>query len=241
VAAAESTITLTAPPLAPTPTGSTTSTRSAAAFVVCIDPGHQTHNDEKLEPIGPGSKTESARATGGFTGVATGLPEYEIDLELGARLKKRLVAQGVHVVMTRTANDVQLSNAERAKIANRAHADLFVRIHCSASTVATDSGLSVLFPAKNRWTASIASSSQAAARFIESSAVHASGARNRGAHSQAGVVGFNWSKVPAVMVQAGFLSNPIEDKLLATPSYQDHLATGLADGILAYLRQKAKK
>ena len=240
VVASESTVTLMAAPLAGTYAGKNASTsQSAPAFVVCIDPGHQTHNDQKLEPIGPGSKTESPRATGGFTGVSTGLPEYEVALQLGLRLKKRLVAQGVHVVMTRTTNDVQLSNVQRARIANKAQADLFIRIHCAASTIATDSGVRVLFPAKNHWTAGIVADSESAAKSVESAAVHSSGARDRGVRNQSGVVGFNWSKRPAIMVEAGYLSNPIEDKLLGSPGYEDRLAKGLADGVLSYLQRKA--
>ena len=242
IAASESTVTLTAPPLAATPAGrDATATQSPDAFVVCIDPGHQAHNDEKLEPIGPGSKTQRPRATGGATGVATGLPEYEIALQLSMNLKKRLQTDGVHVVLTRTTNDVRLSNAARARIANKVHADLFVRIHCGASTIVTDAGCRTLYPARNRWTATIVSRSRTAAKDIETAAVHATGARNRGAHHASGVVGFNWSKVPVVMVEAGYLSNPIEDRLLASPAYQDRLAGGLADGVLSYLRSKGSQ
>ena len=239
IAAAESTVTLTAPPPAGAPASkNTTAPLSSATFVVCIDPGHQTHSDQKLESVGPGAKKQTPRSTGGATGVATGLPEYEIALELSVRLKKRLEAQGVRIVMTRTANDVQLSNAERAQIANKAHADLFIRIHCGASTIATESGCRTLFPAKNRWTAAIVSESKAAATAIQTAAVRASGARDGGARPRGNVVGFNWSKVPSVMIETGYLSNPIEDRLLASPTYQDRLATGLAEGVLNYLRRR---
>jgi len=50
--------------------------------------------------------------------------------------------------------------------------------------------------------------------------------------------GFNWSTVPTVLVECGFLSNPVEDRLLASPHYQDKLATGIADGVMAYLEQE---
>ena len=207
----------------------------APKYVVCIDPGHQAHTDVKLEPVGPGSKTEKPRATGGTTGVATGIPEYEIALQLSMNLKKRLEAAGVKVVMTRTTNDVSLPNSVRANIANKAKADLFIRIHTGISTEPDDSGIATLYPSKNKWTAGIVSPSRAAAAAIELAMCRSTGAKDRGAQRQPGVAGFNWSTVPSVLVEAGFLSNPLEDRLMASPKYQDKVAQGATDGVLAYL------
>jgi N-acetylmuramoyl-L-alanine amidase len=206
-----------------------------AQYVICIDPGHQTHNDPKIEPIGPGSKISTPRATGGTTGIGTGVPEYEIDLEMSLRLKQALEARGVKVVMTRTRNDIRLSNAGRAGISNRAHADLFIRVHCGASTLATDTGCSTSFPASNRWTSKVVKSSKEAALAIQASIVRATGAADRGANQRGGIVGFNWSKAPSVMIEPGFLSNGREDSLLSNPDYQDKVARGVAEGILTYL------
>ena len=239
VASGDSTVTLVAPPLKPASASIEATSKAPASLVVCIDPGHQAHNDQKLEPIGPGSKTMRPRATGGGTGVATGVPEYELALQISVNLKRRLESQGVRVVLTRSTNDVDVSNAERARKANAAHASLFIRIHCGGSTVATDAGMRTLYPASNVWTAPIVARSRAAARLIEGAACRTSHARMLGAHSCKGVIGFNWSKVPAVMVEAGYLSNPIEDRLLASPAYQDRLVGGITDGVLAFLHSQA--
>jgi N-acetylmuramoyl-L-alanine amidase len=237
VASADSTVTLTVPPLAAHPSSGAVLPAGSrkTKFVVCIDPGHQAHTDAKLEPVGPGSKTEKPRATGGATGVATGVPEYEIALQLSVNLKRRLEAAGVKVVMTRTTNDVTLPNSARAKIANDAHADLFVRIHGGVSTNQLDSGVSTVYPAANRWTRGIVTPSRSAAKVIERSVCQATSATDRGAKTEAGLAGFNWSAVPSVLVEAGYLSNPVEDKLLASPSYQDRFAQGVCDGVMAYL------
>ncbi len=238
VAAAESTVTISAPALrgvAASAGADSSSSVGAPRLVVCIDPGHQAHSDSKLEPLGPGSKTQRPRATGGVTGVSTGIPEFETDLQLAVNLKKRLEAAGVKVVMTRTTNDVSLSNAMRARIANRAHADLFVRIHGAASPNPADSGVTTIYSAKNRWTTKYTRQSIAAAKDIETWVCTESGAANRGAHPQSGLVGSNWAREPSVIVETGFLSNPVEDKLLSSANYQDRLARGLASGILMYL------
>lgn len=51
------------------------------------------------------------------------------------------------------------------------------------------------------------------------------------------MTGFNWSKVPVVLVEMGFMSNPTEDKLLNDDSYQNKLAQGLSDGIMKALNK----
>ncbi len=202
---------------------------------MCIDPGHQAHSDSKLEPIGPGSKSEKPRATGGATGVVTAVPEHEIALQVSMNLKKRLEDAGFKVVMTRTTNDVRLSNAQRASIANRAKADLFIRIHCGVSTNATDSGVSTYYPVKNHWTERIVRPSRSAAKRIDAALSSVTGSTPRGPLTRAGIAGFNWSKVPSVFVEVGYLSNPVEDKLLSSPNHQDKVADGLARGIVAFV------
>jgi N-acetylmuramoyl-L-alanine amidase len=52
------------------------------------------------------------------------------------------------------------------------------------------------------------------------------------------LVGFNYSKVPSVFVEMGLMSNAAEDRKLATAAYQDKLAVGMANGIVAYLNGK---
>lgn len=213
---------------------------SARRFVVCIDPGHQAHADTGLEPIGPGSAEQKPRVTGGGTGVSTGVAEYEIALQLAMNLQDRLEGQGVQVVMTRTTNDVDVSNAERALIANKAGADLFVRIHADGSTDPAACGVSTMYPATNPWTRPIYDRSKRAARIVQASTVHATGAADDGAIERADLAGFNWSKVPSVLVEAGYLSNSVEDRLLSSPKYQDELASGMADGVMTYLRSSGR-
>lgn len=205
--------------------------------VVCIDPGHQLKSDQRPEPIGPGSTETKMRVTGGTTGVLTGKPEHVFALELAEKVRSRLRAAGVDVVMTRTTHDVSISNAERAQVANRAGADLFLRLHADGNTDRTMRGLSTLYPERNAWTAPIADRSLAAARAVHAAALHATGAVDKGVVARGDMTGFNWSKVPAVIVECGFMSNPDEDALLASPAYQEKLADGIAAGVLAYLKE----
>ncbi len=210
-------------------------------LVVCIDPGHQGRSDSSPEPIGPKSKKMKTRASGGATGVTTKLPEYEIALQISMNLKRRLEGRGIRVIMTRTTDDVNISNAERAIIGNKAKADLFVRVHGNGSPDSTVSGVSVIYPAKNHWTVRHSASSKRAARRLHSAVVAQTGAVDRGMTARGDHAGFNWSRSPAVLVECGFLSNSVEDRLLASPHYQDKLAEGIAAGVSGYLAAEGER
>lgn len=216
--------------------------RSAAATVpvrdswlVVIDPGHQSQGDTSPEAIGPGSKITKPCITGGSTGIVTQVPEYEVVLQIATNLKSQLERRGVRVVMTRTTSDVNISNVARAKMADKRRADLFIRIHCEASPDSAASGIGTLYPNSNRWTRPVASRSLKAASLIQQAAVRSTGAVNLGMKARSDLAGFNWSTVPCLLVQCGYLSNPVEDRLLSSPHYQDKLGSGLADGIVQYL------
>lgn len=203
--------------------------------IVCIDPGHQARANLSPEPIGPGSTTTKPKVAGGTSGVVTGLPEYRFALSLSLKIKARLEARGINVVMTRMSDGVNISNAERAQIANSVGADLFVRIHADGSTNHPVHGISTLYPAGNSWVAPIAAPSLRAARLVQSAVVGATGAANRGLSGRSDMAGFNWSAVPAIIVESGFMTNPAEDQALASNAYQDVLADGITAGILEYL------
>ncbi|TLM80132.1 MAG: PASTA domain-containing protein [Actinobacteria bacterium] len=208
---------------------------SSAGKVVVIDAGHQRTSDQRPEPLGPGSSETKMRVTGGTTGVSTGKPEYVFTLELSERVRKRLEAAGVKVVMVRTAHDVSISNAERAQKANAAGADLFLRVHADGNTDRSMRGLSTLYPAKNSWTGPIHDESLAAAKVVHAAVIKSSGAKDRGLSARGDLTGFNWSKVPSCLVEAGFMSNAEEDALLVSDAYQEKLAAGIAAGVLTYL------
>lgn len=210
--------------------------KAAARWVVVIDPGHQARSDSRPEPIGPGSKTTKPRVTGGTTGVSTGVPEYEVVLQVSNNLRQVLESEGVKVIMTRSTNDVSLSNAERAAIANKAKADLFVRVHADGSPDSSRSGISVLYPAKSKWTAAFAADSKVAAGMVLRNVIALTSAVDLGLSPRSDLAGFNHSEVPCLLVETGFMSNRVEDRLLVSPHYQDRLARGIADGVIEYLK-----
>jgi len=210
-----------------------------SGFVVVIDAGHQAHADLHAEPIGPGSKTTKPAVAGGTSGVATHAPESLINLDVALRLRRALTARGIKVIMIRTTQNVDIPNSRRAQIANAAHAGLLIRLHCDGvAGSSSTAGLLTLVPARNSWTGPIVSASARAGRDIHGAAIAATGARNRGISPRSDMSGFNWSKVPAVIVEMGVMTNRAEDRRLSTASYQQTLASGIAAGIARFAAGK---
>lgn len=204
-----------------------------------IDPGHQGHGNSALEPIGPGSSTTKDKVTSGTSGVSTGAPESTITLAVSLKLRDALQARGIKVVMTRTSQDVDLSNIQRARIANAAHAALCIRIHADGADTSSTHGIHTLYPATTAgWTDDIALVSKRAAQLAQNALVAATGATDRGLDARSDMTGFNWSDVPVILPELGFMSNPAEDRLLSSASYQQKIAGALADAAVRFLQEQ---
>jgi len=235
------TTSLTSPTTLPNPAttalvSTTSTTPPSAGFVVVVDPGHQSKADYALEPVGPGSSEMKARVSSGTRSVNTGTPESELVLTMGLKLRDSLQARGIQVIMTRTVQEVSISNSERAQLANTSGADLFVRLHCDGSSDPAIHGIHVLYPVSiPGWTDDIATESKQAATMALNELIPATGANDRGLDARRDMTGFNWSDVPVFLPELGFMTNAAEDALLATAGYQDKIVQALTRAILSYL------
>lgn len=207
---------------------------SAKPFIVCIDPGHQAKGDGKTEPIAPGSGQTKARVSSGTAGVGTKKAEYAVNLEASLILKEILSAKGYQVVMTRETNEVNISNAERAQVSNKAGADMTIRIHCDSIGNAGKTGATLLVPAKDsKYTQGIYAPSYEYATLLKDTLAQ-KGIKVNGIFERGDMTGFNWSKVPVVILEMGFMSNWNEDQMLANPAYQRKLMEGVAEALDHY-------
>lgn len=203
--------------------------------LICIDAGHQATPNTDTEPVGPGAEDKKAKVSAGNTGVTTGTEEYELNLEVALKLQSALEARGYTVKMIRTSNDVDISNAARAELANSDKADAFIRIHANGSTDTNASGVMTVCQTKdNPYNADIYDSCKRLSADVLSGMAAATGANSEGVWETDSMSGINWCKVPVTIVEIGYMTNSEEDQKLATSDYQNLLAKGIADGIDAY-------
>jgi N-acetylmuramoyl-L-alanine amidase len=197
----------------------------AQTKVIVIDPGHNFGGDD------------GAYATNdGITYV-----ERDLNMQVAVKLKAKLETQGYKVILTRNPSDretveVTESLTKRVNVANNTRADLFVSIHHNSASAAAN-GVEVYYSSKPQdeafgggYNDSRLSSSMNLASSIAASISNSTGATNRGAKDGNLFVCRN-TKMTAVLVECGFITNPDEAQKLAASYYQDLEASAIANAI----------
>ena len=221
------------PTAEPTATPEPTEAPRLYGLRIGIDPGHQAQANYDKEPIAPGSSETKAKVASGTSGVRTGISEYVTDLEIALKLRDALEAEGCTVYMTREVNEIDISNLERAEMMNELGVDLVLRIHCDGATDKSANGIGMFV----RQTGEKQAESEAAAKVLLEAMSEATGAKARGVFLRDTYTMNNWSVVPCILVECGFMTNPDEDEKLNDPAYQELLAQGMVEGIARYFER----
>lgn len=204
-------------------------------LLVVIDPGHQEKADWGKEPVGPGADAKKTKVSAGTKGVSTGIPEYELALAVSLYLKEELLARGYEVIMTRETNDVNISNLERALMANEVQADVFIRLHAdNAANSKTNGVMTICQTPDSPYNSEWYEENRRLSELVLEEVTGETGANKRRIWETNTMTGINWAEVPTTLLEMGFMSNPEEDERMATEEYRKKIAKGVADAIDRY-------
>ena len=202
----------------------------SAPFVVCIDPGHP-------------SETAAGAS-------ANGLSENTLNWQVGKRLERRLKAQGIAVVMTKSRINQLVTNRQRAEIANRAGAAILIRLHCDAGG---GSGYSWYYPdrAGRKYGVtgpprSVQIASRQAAHVmneamkpvlngsLRANSIKTDAATGVGGKQGGVLTGSIFARVPTALIEMCFITNKRDARFIASSAGQEKMAQALERGVLAW-------
>ena len=197
-------------------------TPSLIGKIIAVDAGHGTPDPGAIGP--------------------SGTMEKDNTLAIENMLAIALKAGGATVVMTRTSDNAPTSAnfdtgtdlKNRVETANNAKADLFVSIHNDAFDNASASGTTTYYNSLN---AKAVLSSQLAAD-IQYELIKALGTENRGVKEAKNFYVIKYTTMPAILVEAGFISNIVEERKLSTTAFRQSIANAIMKGMVTYLNQQ---
>lgn len=163
---------------------------------------------------------------GGKDPGALGKDNREKDLALSTakKLEAKLEALGATVFMTRTG-DTYPTLSERVQFSKSKKADVFISIHYNAGS-STANGIETFY-----WTSH--ENEKELAGYVQEEVIESTGLKSRGVKTGNFQV-ISTNTTDAILVELGFISNPDEEKVIETNTFQTKAATGIVNGLKAY-------
>ena len=226
------------PTFTPTPTDTPTPEPKGK---VCLDPGYQMNYNSETEPVGPGSEEQIPKmASIGGVNESLNLKQYEWNLLMAELVRDELERRGYIVILTRTDNETNISNMERALLANENNADVLVGIQTDSFSDDSVSGVyAQIAESNNPYAGGRAAENKKLANLIQTAVVEATGAKSRSIQNGNNRLALlNWAQMPACIMRLGYLSNPQEAANLCDEAYRNRMANAICDGIEAFLETR---
>lgn len=161
-----------------------------------------------------------------------GTREKDVNLNIALKTQSKLEALGHEVIMTRSG-DTNPALSERANIANRNDADVFLSIHHNSAGSSSAYGLEILYCPRGQGNGKT-EDQYPLAESISKGIIASTGGRDRGIIKRPDLAVLRQTKMPAVMVEVGYLSNAAEEARILDGSYQDKVVQGIVNGIQNY-------
>ena len=188
-----------------------------------------TNPNSKLIVIDPGHGGKDPGT------VPKDVKEKDVALAISSKLDEKLTEKGYNTIMTRDT-DVFVDLYERADIANRNNADLFISIHCNYNDNKDISGIQVLYcPASAPKGAG--RNSYEFAKAMKEELIKDLGAVDKGVIERPNLVVTRETKMDAILIETGFLSNAEDEKLLTDEEYQYKMVDAIIKGIENFLSE----
>jgi len=204
--------------------------------VVVIDAGKQKYPNKETEKIGPGAVEEKEKVSSGATGAFSNVKESILNLAIAKKVEKKLEKNGYVAVMVRKTDDIDISGADRARLANQIKADAMISIHCSSDARKGKRGVTVYCNTKD--SPYINKKKYPKNKLLAESILDAytqkTNFKNRGVKESNNYLNINWCKVPMAMIEMGYLTNEKEDKIMSSMKFQNKMADGIVNGIEEY-------